>query len=175
VFLASDPEVAAYLSVLPQAWGESEGASVVEHVRALVEQGDLEAARRWWDYEARVVALAEPGGAGARPPAEELLASVRVQLHFLAHRCFLRPNELLDRLPGLGAMPAIIVQGALDPVCPPATAQAVAQRIRGAELRMVAGGGHSALQAAIAAELCAATARMRDLLTSALKNSAPGP
>ena len=55
-------------------------------------------------------------------------------------------------------MPAIIVQGALDPVCPPAAAQAVAQRIPGAELRMVAGGGHSALQPAIAAELCAATA-----------------
>jgi proline iminopeptidase len=175
VFLASDTEVRDYLAVLPQAWGESAGTSVVEHVRALVEQGDLAAARRWWEYESRVMALAEPGGAGAGPPGKELLASVRVQLHFLAHRCFLRPDELLDGLPGLGAMPAIIVQGALDPVCPPAAAQAVAQRISGAELRMVAGGGHSALQPAIAVALCAATERMRDRLTSTAKSSAPGP
>jgi proline iminopeptidase len=175
VFLASDAEVAAYMAVLPQAWADILGAPVIEHFRALVEHGDLAAARRWWDYEARVMALAERGGSGVAPAAEELLASVRIQLHFLAHRCFLRPNELLDQLPRLNAIPTIIVQGALDPVCPPAAAQAVAQRILGAELRIVAGGGHSALQPAIAAELCAATARMRGLLTSALKSSAPRP
>lgn len=175
VFLASDAEVAAYLSVLPQAWGESPGTSIVEHCRALVEKGDLAAARRWWDYESRVMALAEPSGAGAGPPTEELLASVQVQLHFLAHRCFLRPDELLDSLPRLRALPVIIVQGASDLICPPDAAQAVAQRIPGSELRIVAGGGHSALQPAIATELCAATARMRDLLTSAVKSSAPEP
>ena len=177
VFLASDAEVGSYLSVLPGAWTDIAGGpdSVVAHLHALVGRGDLKAARRWWDYECRVMALAEPGGAGAGPPADELLASVRVQLHFLAHRCFLRPNELLDQLPGLDAIPTIIVQGALDPVCPPAAAQAVAQRIPGAELRMVAGGGHSALQPAMADELCAATAKVRDLLTSAAKGSAPAP
>jgi proline iminopeptidase len=179
VFLASDAEIAAYLSVLPHAWTDVAGLSIIEHYRTLVENSDpevaLAAARRWWDYEARVVALAEPGSAGAPPPPEELLASARVQLHFLAHQCFLRPNELLDQLPLLGAPPVIIVQGALDRVCPPAAAQAVAERLSGAELRSVAGGGHSALQPAMAEELCAATARMRDRVTSGAKNSARGP
>jgi len=84
---------------------------------------------------------------------------------FLAHNCFLRPNELLDNLWRIGAKPAIVVQGAMDMVCPPTTAVEVAGRLLGAELRLVADGGHSALQPAMAAELCAATARMRDLLT----------
>lgn len=179
VFLASDAEVTAYLSVLPDAWEGMGGTTVVEHVRALLEQGEpepaLAAARRWWDYESRVMALAERGSAGAPPPAEELVASARIQLHFLAHHCFLRPDEVLDQLPRMGALPVIIVQGAVDPVCPPAAALAVAERIPGAELRMVAGGGHSALQPVMAAELCAATAQMRDLLTSSAKNSAPAP
>ena len=179
VFLASDAEVAAYLSVLPDAWEGIGGTSVVKHFRALVEQREpdtaLAAARRWWDYESRVMALAEQGSAGAPPPAEELLASARVQLHFLAHHCFLRPNELLGQLPRLRALPVTIVQGAVDPVCPPAAAQAVVERLSGADLRIVAVGGHSALQPAMAEELCAATAQMRDRLTSGAKNSAPGP
>jgi proline iminopeptidase len=177
VFLASDAEVQWYLSglrqLLPQAWTEfagDAGASIVGHYRALVEQAEpaaaLAAARRWWDYESRVMALGESAGASGAPPAEELLARARVQLHFLAHRCFLRPDELLDNLPKIGAKPTIVVQGAMDLVCPPSTAVAVAERLPGAELRLVANGGHSALQPAMAAELCAATARMRDRLTA---------
>jgi len=167
VFLASDAEVAAYLSVLPDAWAELAGASIVEHYHALVERGEpevaLRAARRWWDYESRVMALMEPA-AGAAPPAGELLASVRVQLHFLANHCFLRPDELIDQLPRIGSTPVIVVQGTKDLVCPAPVARAVAQRLPGAVLHMVAGGGHSPLQPAMAAELCAATDRMRELL-----------
>lgn len=180
VFLASDAEVQWYLSglrhLLPQAWTEfagDAGASIVGHYRALVERAEpeaaLAAARRWWDYESRVMALGQSGGASGAPPAKEMLARARVQLHFLAHRCFLRPGELLDNLPKIGAKPAIVVQGAMDLVCPPSTAAAVAGRLPGAELRLVADGGHSALQPAMAAELCAATARMRDLLTGSTR------
>jgi len=177
VFLASDAEVAAYLSVLPGAWTDmaSGPTSIVAHLHALVEQGDLKAARRWWDYESRVMSLEDSAAAGSAPPADEMLASARVHMHYIAHHCFLRPNELLDQLPGLRAGPVIIVQGALDRVCPPVTALAVAQQLPGAELRMVAAGGHSALQPVMAAELCSATAQMRDLLTSGAKSSAPVP
>jgi proline iminopeptidase len=48
----------------------------------------------------------------------------------------------------------------MDMVCPPSTALAVAQAIENCELRMVASGGHSALQPEIAAQLCAETRRM---------------
>jgi proline iminopeptidase len=96
-------------------------------------------------------------GAGA---AQEILARVRVQLHFIANDFFLRPNELLDNLWRIGSQPLIIVQGRMDMVCPPVTAAAVAQGIEGCELIVVANGGHSALQPEIAMELCAATRRM---------------
>jgi len=177
IFLASDAEVGSYLSVLPGAWADIAGgpASVVAHLHALVGQGDLKAARRWWDYEFRVMSLEDSAAAGSAPPAEEMLASVRVHMHYMAHHCFLQPNELLDQLPGLRAGPVIIVQGALDRVCPPATALAVAQRLPGAQLRMVAGGGHSALQPVMAEMLCAATSQMHALLTSGAKNNARGP
>jgi proline iminopeptidase len=179
VFLASDAEVAAYLSVLPQSWDVFPGMPLVEHYRELVEHAApevaLAAARRWWDYESRVMSLEESSSASAAPPAEEMLASARVQLHFLAHHCFLRPDELLDNLPSIGPKPTIVVQGTKDLVCPPATAVAVAGRLSGAQLRLIADGGHSALQPAMAAALCAATAGMRELITSGATGSAPGP
>jgi len=177
VFLASDAEVGAYLSVLPGAWSDIAGgpAAVVAHLHALVEQGDQKAARRWWDYESRVMFLEDSAAAGSAPPADEMLASAKIHMHYVAHHCFLRPDELLDQLPELRAGPVVIVQGTLDRVCPPVTALAVAQRLPGAQLRMVPGGGHSALQPVMAEALCAATAQMLELLTSGAKNSAPAP
>jgi proline iminopeptidase len=175
VFLASRDEVAWYLEglrrFLPRAWSELAGDAsgpILPHYRARLEDADpqvaLAAARRWSQYEARALALGGPDGGSGTADAGELLAGVRVQLHYLAHDCFLRPDELLDGLGTIGRKPIVIVQGELDMLCPPATAAAVAARLPGAELHLVPGGGHAALQPAIAAELCGATRRLRDRL-----------
>jgi proline iminopeptidase len=175
VFLGSHAEVDWYLEGLrrffPEAWTELAGdaaGTIVENYRRLIDSSDpeiaLAAARRWCDYESRVIALGEPSSGGDAAATGEILAGVKVQLHFLANDCFLRPDELLDNLWRIGTKPAIIVQGRMDMLCPPAAAAAVAQRLPGAELRMVANGGHSALQPAIATELRAAAARIGQLL-----------
>ena len=172
VFLGSRAEVDWFLSgvrgFVPEAWAEFARNAVeplVEHYRRQTDDPGQEvalaAAKRWCDYEARVMEPANASAAAGAGAAHEILARVRVQLHFLAHDFFLQPNELLDNLWRIGSKPLIIVQGRMDMVCPPVTAAAVAHRFEGAELRMVAGGGHSALQAEIATELCAATRRMR--------------
>ncbi len=179
VFLGSAAEVEWYVSgirrFVPEAWEDfagNAGESIIEHYRQLIDHSDasvaLPAARRWCDYEARIMAIGETangsdGGGNAATP-DELLAGARIQLHFLAHRCFLRPKQLLDDLWRIGSKPITLVQGRMDMVCPPISAFEVSRRLAGADLRLVANGGHSAMQPAIAAELRAATARMRDLL-----------
>jgi len=184
VFLGSAAEVEWYVSGLrrfaPEAWTQfagDAGESIIEHYRQLIDHSDvsiaLAAARRWCDYEARIMAIGEVsnGSDGGRnaTTAEELLAGARIQLHFLAHQCFLRPNQLLDDLWRIGDKPVILVQGRMDMVCPPISAFEVSRRLTGADLRLVSIGGHSAMQPVIAAELCAATARMRDLLGGSRK------
>jgi proline iminopeptidase len=179
VFLGSAAEVEWYVSGIrrfaPEAWTDfagDAGESIVEHYRQLIDHSDvsiaLAAARRWCDYEARIMAIGEVSngrdGGGNAATAEELLSGARIQLHFLAHQCFLRPNQLLDDLWRIGDKPITLVQGRMDMVCPPISAFEVSRRLPGADLRLVPSGGHSAMQPAIAAELCAATARMRDLL-----------
>lgn len=177
VFLGSRAEVDWFLSgvrgFVPEAWAEfarNADEPLIEHFRRLTEDSGQEvalaAAKRWCDYEAKVMEPANAAASGGAGAGYEMLARVRVQLHFLANDFFLRPNELLDNLWRIGNRPAIIVQGRLDMVCPPATALAVAQSIEGSELRMVASGGHSALQPEIATELRAATQRMRSRIQS---------
>lgn len=179
VFLGSVSELEWYVSetrrFVPETWAEfarDTGKSVVEHYRELIDHPDrsvaLAAARRWCDYEACVMAIGERSvgsdGTGDVTTADVSLATARVQLHFLAHQCFLRPNELLDELWKIQHVPVTLVQGRVDMVCPPISAFEVSRRMAGADLRLVPDGGHSAMQPAIAAELCSATARMRKLL-----------
>ena len=172
VFLGSRAEVEWFLSgvrnIIPEAWAEFAGGAdqpLVQHYRRLIDnpaQGiAAAAARRWNDYEARVMDPANPSASAGAASAPEVLASVKVQLHYLANDFFLRPEELLDNLWRITNLPMIIVQGRMDMVCPPLTAFAVARGIANAELCMVADGGHSALQPQMAAQLCAATRRIQ--------------
>ncbi|HEX7811023.1 MAG TPA: prolyl aminopeptidase [Burkholderiales bacterium] len=175
VFLGSPEEIQWYLCgmrrFIPEAWTEFAAEAAAEPLaryHELVNHPDaataLAAARKWHDYEARMMGSGDLSADTGAPPADELLARARVQLHYLARDCFLRPGQLIDNLWRLAGLPAIIVQGRMDVVCPPLAATEVARRLPRAELQMVAGAGHSASQPAIASRLCAATRRMRSLL-----------
>ncbi len=173
IFLGGRAEVDWFLygvrSIVPDAWAEfARGAHepLVEHYRRLTADASKEAAaaaRRWTEYESKVMDPASTSTPASQASAEEL-AGVRIQLHYLAHDFFLRPRELLDNLWRIRRRPVIIVQGRMDLVCPALTASSVAQALECSELNIVATGGHSALQPQMAAELCAATRRMRVLL-----------
>lgn len=175
VFLGSPEEIQWYLSgmrrFIPEAWTEfaaDAGAQPLARYHQLVSHPDtaiaLSAARKWHDYEARMMGSGDLAADTGAPPADELLARARVQLHYMVHDCFLQPGELVDNLWRIANLPAIIVQGRMDMVCPPAAAMGVARRLPLADLQMVAGAGHSASQPAIASRLCAAARRMQSVL-----------
>ncbi|MEO8004410.1 MAG: alpha/beta fold hydrolase, partial [Betaproteobacteria bacterium] len=175
VFLGSRAEVDWFLRgvrhFVPEAWADfsrATGDDIFEYYRTALDDSSAEevarAARRWSDYETRLMEPAKAAVPASASSAPEGVGGLRIQMHYMTNQFFLRPGELLDNLWRLGKLPVKIVQGRLDMVCPPTTAYEVAQRIDGAQLRMVANGGHSALQMEIATELCAATREMKSLL-----------
>jgi proline iminopeptidase len=175
LFLASSAEVAWYLEglrrFLPEAWGalaqgvaQPDRAGLIADYAACVERGELAAAQRWSAYESAVMAVGEQGANGSASNTEALLARVRVQLHYLSHECFLAPGQLLAGLPTIARLPAILVQGRRDMVCPPATAYTLAQAWPAARLRMVEEAGHSALHPALRAALVRATEEFKTVL-----------
>jgi len=105
---------------------------------------------------------APESSAGTAPPdPAAVLARARVQLHYLAHDCFLEPGELLSGVRRIGEVPALIVQGRLDMVCPPRAAFELARLLPHCELRLVERGGHSAAEPDMAEALRRAADDMR--------------
>src|SRR6185312_14902715 len=127
--------------------GPGRRSDLLRHYHGLVGRNDAAAAGRWLAYEEAVMRVdageGAAAGGGAQDPTADL-ARARVQLHYLAHGCFLHPGELLGGLARLGGTRALIVQGGRDLVCPPRTAIELAGRLPRAELRLVQDGGHSA-------------------------------
>ena len=66
----------------------------------------------------------------------------------------------MDR-PLIEHIPAVIVQGRMDMICPPVSAWRLARGWKRAELRMVPAAGHALSEPAITAALVAAMDRLR--------------
>jgi len=75
---------------------------------------------------------------------------MRSFVHYAIHGCFLEPNQILARLHRIAHLPAIIVHGTHDTVCPPEQARALHQNWEKSELWMIEGCGHSSREPGIA-------------------------
>jgi proline iminopeptidase len=75
---------------------------------------------------------------------------------------FLREGQLLEEVGKIRHIPAIIVQGRYDVVCPLQSAWALHQAWPEAELQIVPDAGHSAREPGIAAALVRATDRFAE-------------
>lgn len=127
------------------------------------------AAMRWNAFESAVMAIGETSVAGtAMGPVADAgaLARARVQVHYLAHDCFLRRDELLDGMAGIGHLPGIILQGAMDFVCPPVTAVELARRWPAAALTLIPAAKHAASHPALESALVAATDALRNVMSA---------
>jgi proline iminopeptidase len=179
-FLGTDAEVEWFLTglkrFLPEAWesftrGASEltAAGVLRHYQSAIADEDgiaVEAAARWASWESALMAIGEAASASsASTDSRAILDRVRVQLHYLTHSCFLSPNQLMNGVPALKAIPAILLQGRRDLICPPETAHRIHRAWDGAQLRMIDEAGHSAMHPHLACALVQALNDIRPKLT----------
>ena len=75
------------------------------------------------------------------------LAVARIECHYFVNRGFLRSeSQLLDDVPRIRHIPATIVQGRYDIVCPATSAWDLHRAWPEADLRMVPDAGHSAFE-----------------------------
>jgi len=179
IFLCRDREVDWFLyglrSIFPEAWRDfvepipeperqdllAAYASRLNHPDPVVH---MPAARAWSRYEGRCSTLL--------PNAEMLayfsddhvaLGLARIEAHYFRHRVFLPENALLDNVHRLRKIPAVIVQGRYDMVCPAVTADDLHRAWPEAEYAVVPDAGHSAWEPGIRAQLVAAMERFKAL------------
>jgi proline iminopeptidase len=123
---------------------------------------ERELARTWSVWEGATSSLL------ANPEREKTFgadsfapALARIETHFFVNRGFFRSEtQLLDDVGRIRHIPAVIIHGRYDVVCPIVSAFDLAALWPEAELRVVPDAGHAAFEPGIAAELVAATARL---------------
>ncbi|HQS01374.1 MULTISPECIES: alpha/beta fold hydrolase [Comamonadaceae] len=153
IFLGSRQEIDTYARAAALSSGFSSAltetdalapwlAAVMSHEAPLA----LPAIRAWLNYERRL--MGDPP-LTEQPDAAQV-AKVRLQMHYLANDCFVLPGQLLAGIEQLRHLPAAIVQGLADPVCPPMVAESLHHAWPEAAWWPVADGGHGGLSPPIA-------------------------
>lgn len=180
IFLCRESEIEWFLygmsTLFPEAWREfarilpeSEHDNLLHAYHArLVDAAPavyLPAARAWAHYEAACSTLL---------PNEALISSfesdavalslARIEAHYFLNNIFLPENSLLSNLHKIRHLPAVIVQGRYDAVCPIITADELARAWPEAFYEVIDDAGHSAFEPGIARALVEATEAFKDML-----------
>jgi proline iminopeptidase len=122
----------------------------------------LPAARAWSVYEGTCSTLMpSPETVSSFAQDRTALGLARIEAFYFANRLFLPPEGLLCGMHSIGHIPAEIVQGRYDMICPTTTAFALAGAWRNARLTIVPDAGHSALEPGIRRALVSAVERFR--------------
>jgi proline iminopeptidase len=123
----------------------------------------VEAARAWSVWEAATSYLRVNEDNVNKWGEEDFAVAVaRIECHYFVNRGFLeREDQLLRGVERIRHIPAVIVQGRYDVVCPMQTAWALHKAWPEADFRVVPDAGHSAFEAGNTHELVSATDRFR--------------
>ena len=122
----------------------------------------LPAARAWSVYEGSCsTLLPSPETVSSFAQDRTALGLARIEAHYFANGLFLPPGGLLGSMDRIGRIPAEIVQGRYDMICPARTAFELAAAWPAARLSIVPDAGHSALEPGIRRALVAAVERFR--------------
>jgi proline iminopeptidase len=123
----------------------------------------VEAARAWSIWEAATSYLrVNEDNVNKWGEEDFAIAVARIECHYFVNRGFLeREDQLLRGVERIRHIPAVIVQGRYDVVCPMQTAWALHKAWPEADFRIVADAGHSAFEPGNTHELVSATDRFR--------------
>jgi proline iminopeptidase len=177
VFLCREDEVEWFLygigRVFPEAWRafsgflpEAERGDILAAYYSRLLDPDprvhMLAARAWSTYEgACSTLLPNPDTVAAFGEDRLALGLARIEAHFFSRHLFTGGRDLIPRARHIRHLPAIIVQGRYDMVCPIRGADELARAWPEAEYVIVPDAGHSAMEPGIRDQLVLATERMK--------------
>lgn len=149
-----------YLNHIPESERSNMVAAYYKRLTSPEPKVRLAAAKVWSVWEGTTSYLyTNIEDAEAKFGADEFaLAFARIECHYFMNHCFLpSPNYILENAHKLSAIPATIVQGRYDVVCPMASAWELKKAMPHADLLITPDAGHSAFEPGNCRALVAAT------------------
>ncbi|WP_299439889.1 prolyl aminopeptidase [uncultured Rhodospira sp.] len=136
----------AFLSFLPP---EERGTPLESYYRRLCHPDAAvhgPAAVAWSRYEEACSRLVPRA---SETSAESCVPLARMEAHYMMHAGYLEEGQLLRDMPRIRHLPATLVQGRYDLVCPPTSAWELHSAWPGSRLVMVPDAGHAAMEPGI--------------------------
>jgi proline iminopeptidase len=153
----------AYLAPIPEA----ERGDLLRAYHRRLTGTDAEERQRcalsWSGWEARTsFLLPDEAYLNQLGDPEVAAAFARIECHYFLHQGFFSGREPLAQVDRFRRIPAVIVQGRYDLVCPMETAWALHRAWPEADFRIVPDAGHASYEPGITHELVEATDRFRE-------------
>jgi proline iminopeptidase len=177
IFLCRASEIEWFLhgmrTVFPEAWRafagfipEGERSDLLgAYYRRLIDPTPsvhMPAARAWSTYEgACSTLLPSPDTVAAFGEDRMALGLARIEAHYFMHHAIGPADDLVANVHRIRHIPATIVQGRYDMVCPVVSADELTRAWPEAEYIVVPDAGHSAMEPGIRARLVGATERLK--------------
>lgn len=145
---------------------EPERADLIKAYHARLFSGDVASetryARSWAAWENSLASIDADGIVGDAP-GDYARAFARLENHYFMNKGFLEEDgQILRNLSKLRDIPASIVQGRYDMICPPVSAWTLAQNWKRAALKLVPAAGHALSEPGISSELVNIMDGLRD-------------
>lgn len=119
----------------------------------------LEAARVWsqWEMSTSYLNVSKEAIDSMEGP-EKALPFARIEAHYFINNAFFKTkNFLLENVHKIKDIPAVIIQGRYDVVCPPTSAWELHKALPKSKLHFIPGAGHSASEPGVRSALIEAT------------------
>ncbi|MBX7219059.1 MAG: prolyl aminopeptidase [Blastocatellia bacterium] len=154
-----------FIAVVPEDKRNQMVTTYYDLLRSEDEDLRLRAAQAWSTFEATCCTLLpDPANVTSFAEAHHALSIARIECHYFINKAFFDTDDhLLRNVDKIRHIPAVIVQGRYDVVCPMTSAWALHKAWPEADFRLVPDAGHLAFEPGIASELVAACDRFREL------------
>ena len=177
IFLCRRAEIDWFLyglkNVFPEAWHKFSGhlpepqrGDILKSYHVLLTNPDpaihLPAARVWSVYEGSCSTLLPNNSVLANFGNDRVaIGLARIEAHYFMNDIFLPDNFLIEQVGRVRHIPATIVQGRYDMVCPIISADELANAYPEADYQIVPDAGHSAFEPGIRAKLIEAMEKLK--------------
>ncbi|MGQ0527720.1 MAG: prolyl aminopeptidase [Alphaproteobacteria bacterium] len=159
------PEVwEQFVSIIPEAERGDLLDAYYKRLTGPNEKQAMEAGIHWSLYESACSSLlANYETITTEDQKQHALALARIEAHYFKHEVIAPENSLLHKIDAIRSIPAVIVHGRYDVICPIATAHRLHQLWPEADYVIVPDAGHSALDPPLRSRLVEATENFKRL------------